>query len=415
MLVAEQGAIDREQRGGALLDHLPQPIDAREVVARHRDAACGDRRAIGKVAARVKRGHRPVGGGGGIVEPQHDIGGRRGAPGTLDPDALDRIVGFHRQPRGIDQREELAVADHPRFEQVARRPRDRGDDRRVAFEHRVEQGRFARIGWPGENHAIAFAQPLDRRPREQRRHLAEPCRDRGIELAIVGGRHIILVAEVDHRLDPRRDPGERREPARDRAADLAVDAGDRRAALRLAFGFEQVGEPLRLRQIDPAVLQRATGEFAPARAAQPGAGGKRLLDRRHRGDAAVEVEFGEIFAGRGCWPRKPQQQRIVEQRAVRIAQPSQRRAAGLGEPARERLDRRCGVRAADAQHCDRRGRLAARNGEDRIHHPPGLVPASNSRRQKATPASPIGAQFLIIVSNISGRSPLSIVSCILAI
>src|SRR3546814_1441726 len=82
--------------------------------------------------------------------------------------------------------------------------------------------------------------------------------------------------------------------------------------------LKQIGEPLGLGEIDPSIIERAPRKFARDRSPQPRHRRKRRLDRRDHGPAAMQVQFGEILTGRGRRTGKPQDQRVIERRAIGI-------------------------------------------------------------------------------------------------
>ncbi len=70
------------------------------------------------------------------------------------------------------------------------------------------------------------------------------------------------------------------------AADQPLGRADRRAALALGLGRQQVAEPFGLGQIDPAGTQRTPGELAGLRRPQPRLAAEHLLHRAdHRPSA----------------------------------------------------------------------------------------------------------------------------------
>ena len=84
------------------------------------------------------------------------------------------------------------------------------------------------------------------------------------------------------------------------------------AALSIRIGPNQVVEALSFGEVQLAVFKRAASELT-------GFGGAHMFERRDcrkqgdkHGAAAMNVKFGDIFSGGTCWPRKPQNQGIVD-------------------------------------------------------------------------------------------------------
>ena len=122
---------------------------------------------------------------------------------------------------------------------------------------------------------------------------------------IVGQRRdIVLVGEIERRLDLGGEAEQLRLPDGDLAAERAAGQGQSGAALRLGLGFEQVGEPLRLGEVDPAVLEGAAGELARLGGAQALDPAERRQHRRDHRAAAMEVKLGDILPGRAAGPGK---------------------------------------------------------------------------------------------------------------
>ena len=106
----------------------------------------------------------------------------------------------------------------------------------------------------------------------------------------------------------------------------------------LAFGLgrQEIGQPLRLAEVDPTIDERASGEFARGGRDQSRQFTEATLHRGDDGASAVKVQFRQILAGGAGRAGKPQQQRTIQQRALGIAQRKQRRLARLGQTSRQR-------------------------------------------------------------------------------
>jgi len=114
---------------------------------------------------------------------------------------------------------------------------------------------------------------------------------------------ITLVGKIERRLDAR---GQIKEFAIDLADALgqrAFELIERRARLQRRDGVDEVGNRLRLNEVDAVVEKSAEREFA--RLGEPGAGLHRLLDDLAKHDrAAVRADFDDVFTGVGVRSRK---------------------------------------------------------------------------------------------------------------
>jgi hypothetical protein len=151
------------------------------------------------------------------------------------------------------------------------------------------------------------------------------------------------------------------------AAESAARHRQRRAALGLGFGREQIGQAFGFRQVDSAMVESSAGELARLRRTQPVQPGQRL---QHGGDhrpAAVQVKLRHILARGAVRPREAQDERTVEPLALPF-QIDERRHPRLGQLSGQRLERRVRVKSADSHHRQRRGRASRRQREDRVAH-----------------------------------------------
>ena len=175
--------------------------------------------------------------------------------------------------------------------------------------------------------------------------------------------------------------------------------GHRKGRLPLALGFgrQQIGQSFGFGKIDPAILERATGEFA-------GLGGARplyLADRgQHSGDhrpPAMEVKFDQIFACCRLGPREPENQGLIEPRPVCTAKRTIAGAARCWAFACEPVEYRARARPTNADNRNSCRGQAARQGKDRViaaqdqsffFLPPPSLPPENwpiRSRTKSTP------------------------------
>ncbi len=104
----------------------------------------------------------------------------------------------------------------------------------------------------------------------------------------------------------------------------------RLAALPIGVGVDEIVEAFGFGEIELAVLEGAAGEFA-------GLGGAHILERRQRGEqrgqhraAAMDVEFGDVFAGGAGGARKPEHHGIVDRPLAWSGQQGPRGHRGVG-------------------------------------------------------------------------------------
>ena len=130
-------------------------------------------------------------------------------------------------------------------------------------------------------------------------------------------------------------------------AEQALQLAQRLAALPLGVGVDQIVETFDLGEIELAVLERAAGEFAGLRRPH-------ILECRERGEqrgqhraAAVDLQFGDVLAGRAGRPRKPEHHRLVDRLPLGVAQQRPRRHPRRRHFAGQRRQRR--LRPADPE------------------------------------------------------------------
>ena len=123
----------------------------------------------------------------------------------------------------------------------------------------------------------------------------------------------IFVGKVDLGLDQSRRFDQLAPPALIDGAQSASALAERLAALALGLGVHEVGKAFGFGQVELAVLEGAAGEFAGLRQAERRAGCRAAsITRRDHRRAAMDVEFGHVFAGeavRGRETRAPGRRR----------------------------------------------------------------------------------------------------------
>ena len=114
-------------------------------------------------------------------------------------------------------------------------------------------------------------------------------------------------------------------------AETAVGQGKCSLALRFGLRLDQVRKALRLRQVYPAIFERAAGELTrlcTAKALDPTQCCEQRVDYSA---ATMALKFNRIFARRARWRVEPQHQRLVDQFAGnRMAQLADRRNSRFG-------------------------------------------------------------------------------------
>ena len=147
-------------------------------------------------------------------------------------------------------------------------------------------------------------------------------------------------------------------PLVSQAAEVAPGEGEGLIALAGGFSADEIGQAFDLREIHAAVGEGAAGIFAGF--GQPDVG-QRSEGGEHAGDdggAAVQVEFGKVFAAGACGAGEDGDEGLIEQAISRV-QLAQAKAARWRDAAGQGLDRGKGGRARQANNGQRCRRTAA--------------------------------------------------------
>ncbi len=301
-----------------------------------------------------------------VEDEEADFGVRSAAAGAAQPFLLDRIGGL-AQTGGVGEDHRVAGEVDRDLDDVAGRAGVGRGDRRLAPRDAVQEARLAGIGRADDRHRDAVAQALAAPAvGEVPADVAGECCDVD-EDAVLDRRRQVLVGEVDRGFEMGEDAGQALRPIAIEAAELAVELAQGLTALRFGLGRRKVGDPLGLGEVELAVLKRAAGEFAGFGEPQPEAA-ERTDDRGKHGAAAVQVEFGDVLAGKARRCGKPQDESVVE----RVAGRRGRRAGGGAPSARrreaagQRSDRPRRRRAGEAQDGDGGASGRRRRGEDGV-------------------------------------------------
>ena len=345
----------------------------------------------------------------GGTKPQQDVGGLERQARAVDADGLDRIRRLAETGR-VDKEERDPTNGRRHFDHVARRAGQGRDYGRVPRHQRIEQAGFSGIRRPGDNHPDPVLQPLRRRARQPVRKLLPKRPETLVE---IGGERtdIVLVGKVERRLDLRGQSKQALLPALDLPAKRSPRKPHGRAALRLCFRLEQIGEALGLGQVDSPMFERAPSELSRDSLPQAGNLLQRGQHARHDRSSAVEMELGDIFAGCARWAGKTNNQRLIKNFAI-VPERRQPRPARLRKRPRQIGERCIRARPADAHNRHRGGRRARGQGVDGIRAGSAIAQRSpfapawpSICRHIAMPASFIGPHAFIISAMPSAAAP----------
>ncbi|MBB4291586.1 hypothetical protein GGE16_003656 [Rhizobium leguminosarum] len=141
---------------------------------------------------------------------------------------------------------------------------------------------------------------------------------------------------------------------------------DRKASLHLGLGADQIGQAFDLDEIKLAIFKSPARELALDRHPHTWNRAKRVKQRRQHGSAAMDLQLGDILAGKGIRGRKKQYEAIVD----RLVVTSPNRSVRSMPVNRHRSDQPGqqfpGRRATDANDRNARGRGTTRERKYRI-------------------------------------------------
>ena len=150
--------------------------------------------------------------------------------------------------------------------------------------------------------------------------------------------HIALVGEVEGGFDHSPRARQPLHPAFIDRSQGTARLGDGRAALGLRLGRQEIGQTLRLGQVDAAVLEGPAGEFprlCRANALDPRRGGEEGSDDR---PSPMKMEFRHILAGHGLRRVEEEGDASINDSAVAVPEGPQARAARLGHATRQTFE-----------------------------------------------------------------------------
>jgi hypothetical protein len=176
-------------------------------------------------------------------------------------DPFDGIVRIAKT-RGVHQSQgNRGRVDH-RFDRVARGAGNRGDDRAIFAEERVEQRRLADVRGAREHHQGPFANELSgaRRRQQSAERVDEPvgC----LTDARGGDRPVILFGKIDVVRDQRLEPDDLIAEREHAAAEASVELAERRMLCRARARAHEIAGGFRLQDVEFAVEHGASREFS---------------------------------------------------------------------------------------------------------------------------------------------------------
>src|SRR5579883_127313 len=155
-----------------------------------------------------------------------------------------------------------------------------------------------------------------------------------------------------------------RAPALIEAAQPAAQLSQSLTPLRLCLRIDEIGKALDGGEVELAIEEPTTGEFAGLRQAQAGQLGQGGQHAGRRGAATVDLKLGHVLPRLASRAGEPEHKGVVQGRAVlRIPQPSEGAPPRLrqGDPPTQFREGHSGSRSTDAN--DRNGGPSRRAGE----------------------------------------------------
>ena len=270
------------------------------------------------------------------------------------------------------------------LDRVPRRAGLSRNDRDLAPREGVEEGRLAGVRRPRDRHRHAVAEPgATGVARELIVYEFPDAADEPADLGHESAGETALLGEIDGAFGERQRRQEVVAQGPDPTPERPIELAQGLPALRLGLGVDQVGQTLDGAEIHLAIDEGAARELASLGRPASRDRGERPQHRRHDGAAAMHLELGRVLAGEARWPRKPQDQGTIEDRARGVAERSQRGTARGGTGAGEGQDGGVRCRTRHADHRDGRPPRPARGGEDGIGGWGHVRPSSRSREKEA--------------------------------
>ncbi len=120
-----------------------------------------------------------------------------------------------------------------------------------------------------------------------------------------------LVRKIDLSFDQRGRLNQLPTPSLVDRAQLALGLAERLAALALGFGVHKIGQTLRLREVEFAMLKGAAGEFSGLCRPHAFLGEAGVNHGFDHSRPAMDVKLGDMLAGKARRRREPQRQTLV--------------------------------------------------------------------------------------------------------
>ena len=250
---------------------------------------------------------------GGILDPEYCVGLSHRLSRPANALGLD-AVRVLAQARGVDELDGQAVDIDALAQYVPGCTGDLGHDRRFLARQAVHEAGLARIGFADDHDLVAVAHHApDGRPGQQR----PECRLAGCKPFaefVVCQEVDLFLGEVDGRLDVHADGRELLGKLVDGFGKSAAQRAQRGSRRLLGTAVDQVGDGLRLREIELVIQECTLGEL-PGLCPPCAQGKRRIHQQGHDDRPAVAVQLDDRFAGERRGTSKIQGQPLVQRLA----------------------------------------------------------------------------------------------------
>lgn len=302
----------------------------------------------------------------------HDPEIRRLCPGQGPPHTF-RFHGIFRltQPRRIGHRHRQAGKLHPRLDHIARRPRFFRDNGRFPPAKPIEEGGFADIRRADNRNLQPPAHQLA--PVAIGEHRFDLRFERAQTRQNGGAKpsaHIpLFFPEIDIGFHIGAHGDKPRAPIFRLLLQRSGHLAQRLFALACRFRVDEIGKALDFRQIEAPVLESPPREGAPLGRRQARKPRQRAEHRLHHRAPAMDMQLGDIFAGKTRRTFEKEHQRLIEPGpGFRIAQPPQHRLARRARlPAAQLFYSRACARPRNPDHRHPAFTWRCRERKDRFH------------------------------------------------
>jgi hypothetical protein len=228
------------------------------------------------------------------TEPQEDIARFRERLRAFHPDSLDLLISL-AQAGGIRQSQWNSANRYGHLDMI---PCGAGDVRHDGS--LISNYSIQKAGLPGIRRTSDYnGKTLFQRFRARAR---QPCLELSSKV-LAGSRQFraridrIFVDIINRSFRPRRQVEQAHPPAIDQLAEATLSHQQRGPPLAFRLRLEKVGESLRLRQVDPAILECPARELAWLSLSHATAFGQRRKQRVDHSPSAMALKFNHIFSG----------------------------------------------------------------------------------------------------------------------